>query len=184
MLKGIRLEIIISRYATRMDSKLDQFLRFVSAERGRHHKRGYLAGFLAILIAVLLYETQWLNLRSGLLVLLAGQVGDVLALFLRSVQFSRDLDRQKASASSEGAFSAWFEREELFIKRLALFDSSCQMIGFLALGYEFWITTGSLGFAVAIGVVYPAAFYLGMIRRKTRAAIRQLRAKKQELASL
>jgi hypothetical protein len=58
------------------------------------------------------------------------------------------------------------------------------MIGFLALGYAFWITTGSLGFAVAIGVVYPAAFYLGMIRRKTRAAIRQLRAKKQELASL
>jgi hypothetical protein len=58
----------------------DRFSSFVAMERSRHGKRLYTAIFVALLIACLLYETQWLMLRPGLLVLLIGQLGDVLGL--------------------------------------------------------------------------------------------------------
>ncbi len=150
-------------------------------ERSRHSKRLYTAILVALLIACLLYETQWLMLRPGLLVLLIGQLGDVLGLYLRNVHLAHDLEQTKAEGLNEAALGPWFEREESFVRRLALFDVSCQTIGFLALGYAFWVSTGSLGLALAVGVIYPVASYLGITRRKTLEGMRRLRAKKQEL---
>ena len=164
-----------------MSAAIDEFLSFVLLQRRRHLKRLNMASFVAALIAVLLYETKWPNLRSGLVVLLAGQMGDVLALLARRVQLSNDLDRKRAEAMNEAAISAWFEREELFVRRLAFFDTACQVVGFLTVGYAFWVTTGSLWLSLAIGLVYPLAAYLGMTRRKNLQAIGELRAKKQEL---
>jgi hypothetical protein len=164
-----------------MNGAADQFLSFALVERRRHRQRLYVASVVAVLIVGLLYQTQWVNLRAGLLVLLAGQAGDVLALFLRNAQISRDVERNNAGLLNDAAFSAWFEREEFFIKHLAFFDTACQTIGFLALGYALWISTRSVTIALAIGLLYPITIYFAMTRKKTLAGIRRLRAKKQEL---
>jgi hypothetical protein len=163
----------------------DRFLDFVLLERGGHFRRVCTTSFVVSLIAFLLYETQWLNLRAGLVVLLIGYLGDVLALLLRNGQLSKDLDRTKmAEAMNEAAYTAWFERDEVFVKRLALFDTACQMIGFLTLGYAFWVSTRSLWISLAIGFVYPVTAYFGMTRRKSLEAIKQIRATKQEVLLL
>jgi hypothetical protein len=173
--------MVLEPHFSRTSDTDDRFLSFVTMERGRHTKRLYMAIFLSILIACLLYETQWPMLRPGLLVLLIGQFVDALALYRRNVQLAHDLEQKKVAGLNEVAMGAWFGHQESFIKLLAIFDSSCQAIGFLALGYAFWISTQSLGLALAIGVIYPLTFYLGITRVKTIAAIKRLSAKKQEL---
>jgi len=168
-----------------LNGATDRFLDFVLLQRRRNFRRVYIAGFVAALIAILLYETQWLNLRAGLVVLLIGYVGDVLALFLRNVQLLNDLDRKKtAAAMSETAYAKWFEREELFVKHLALFDAACQLIGFLTLGCAFWASTRSLWLSLAIGFVYPITAYFGLTRGKSLEAIKRIRAAKQEVSLL
>lgn len=167
-----------------MNAATDRFLHFVELERRLNSRRVFVSGLVAALIAVLLYETQWLNLRTGLVVLQVGYLGDVIALLLRNVQLSKDLDRRTAESMKEAAYATWFEREEVFIKRLALFDAACQMIGFLTLGCAFWVSTRSLWLSLAIGFVYPVAAYFGMTRRKNMEAIKQMRAIKREVSLL
>ncbi len=167
-----------------MNGATDRFVDFAQLERRRNFRRVYIAGVVAALIAILLYETQWLNLRAGLIVLLIGYLGDILALLLKNVQLAKVLDRKKIEAMSEAAFGTWFEREEVFVKRLALFDAACQMIGFLTLGYAFWASTRSLWLSLAIGFVYPVTAYFGMSRRKSLEAIKRIRATKQEVSLL
>jgi uncharacterized membrane protein len=143
------------------------FEAFVSGQRQRHGKRLSVAVLVMLLIAVLLSETQWLNLRTGLIVLLAGQAGVVTALLWR--RWRLDIDRRKAPCS------AWFVSEERFIQRLTLFETACQVTGFLLLGRALWMATGSLLLALAIGVVYPMTLYVGLTRRKTAASLREIR---------
>ena len=165
-----------------MNGATDRFLDFVLLESRRHVRRASVAGLVAALVATLLYETQWLNLRAGLAVLLVGYLGDVLALLLRNVQLLKDLDRKTAESMNEADYTTWFECEEVFVKRLALFDTACQMIGFLTLGYEFWASTRSLWVSLAIGFVYPITAF-GMTRRKSLEAVKQIRATRQEVSS-
>lgn len=167
-----------------MNAAADQFLEFVQLERSRNFRRTYIAGFVAALVAILLYETQWLSLHAGLVVLLIGYLGDVLALILRNVQLAKDLDRKTALAMNEAAYTIWFAREEIFVKRLAFFDAASQMIGFLTLGYAFWASSRSLWLSLVIGFVYPVTAYFGMTRRRGLEAIKQIRAKKQEVSLL
>ncbi len=167
-----------------MNSATDRFLDFVLLERRHNFRRVQIAGFVAAVVTILIYETQWLNLRAGLFVLLIGYVGDVLALLLKNVQLAKALDRKTALAMNEAAYTTWFEREEVFVKRLVSFDSACQMIGFLTLGYGFWASTRSLSLSLAIGVVYPITAYFGMTRRKSLEAIKRIRATKQEVSLL
>ncbi len=122
-------------------------------------------------------------MRAGLVVLLIGYVGDILALLLKNVQLAKDLDRKKALAMNEVAFRTWFEREEVFVKRLTLFDAAYQMIGFLTLGYAFWASTRSLWLSLAIGFVYPITAYFGMSRRKSLEAIKWIRTTRSDVCS-
>jgi hypothetical protein len=151
-----------------LNSDSDRFLAFVASERRRYNKRLLTGSLVAVLIAVLLYETQWPDLWFGLTVLLAGQVADLLVLLARKVL-------NKAPGPS------WFEREEVFIRRLALFETAYRTLGFLALGYAFWTSTRNLLLAFAIGVVYPLTLHFGMNRRRTLADVKRLRAMKESL---
>lgn len=160
----------------------DRFLRFLISERASHTKRSRFAALMAILIGILLYQTQWLILRPGLSILLAGQAGVVLFLMLRNAKLSKDLDRGKISDTEEVSVPVWFEGEEAFIKRVAVFENACQAIGFVTLGYEIWVATGSLLLALAIAVVYPATAYFGITRGRNLKAIRRLRTEKEKLA--
>jgi hypothetical protein len=158
----------------------ERFLLFVVLERDRHIRRLRLPSLTAVLIGVLLYQTQWLILRPGLTILLAGQVGVVVALLLRSTALSEDLNRLNAGVLNQEAVRAWFEKEEAFARRLALFESGCQAIGFIALGYAFWVTTQSYFLALMIGIVYPATVYFGITRRRNLRMFKQIRAEKQD----
>ena len=166
-----------------MQGALDQFVSFVVLEQTSHRKRLRFAGLVAAFIAILVYQTQWLVLRPGLLVLLAGQAGVAVALFLRSGRLAKDLDRAKAGGLAEAAISAWFDGEELFVKRLALYENGCQLVGFAVLGYEFWLATRSQLLAFGIGLIYPATVYFGSTRGRSGKAIRQLKLQKEAVAS-
>jgi hypothetical protein len=130
-------------------------------QRARHGQRLWIATLVGGLIAVLLYQTQWPGLRPGLLVLLAGQAGDVLALSWRRWQLTR---------------LETLQTEERFMRRLARFDLVSQTTGFLILGYAIWTSTGNLWLAAGIGVVYPVTAYFGITRARNAAALRNLAA--------
>ncbi len=164
-----------------MSGAPDRFLFFVAVERARHLKQLRFASFVAALIAVLIYRTQWLILRPGLMILLAGQAGAAAFLLWRNTALSKDLNRINVGAMAKEAIPVWFKKEEQFVKHLALLESVCQVIGFVALGYGFWMATRTVWLALAIGVVYPATVYLGMTRVKNLRAIKQLRTEKQEI---
>lgn len=167
-----------------MHAAFDQFFSFVAIERTGHAKRLRFAGLMCILILVLLYQTQWTNLRPGLVILLVGQAGVALALFFRNSQLMRMLDLQKSETLPEQSIAGWFETESSFLRRLAWFESACQIAGFFLLGYEFWLASRNVWIALAIGVVYPAAMYFGMNRRRNVKAIRELMAKKRQIAAI
>ena len=164
-----------------MQGTIDRFLLFVVTERARHTKRLRLPSLMVVLIAILLYQTQWPVLRPGLAILLAGQAGVMVALFLRSVTLAEDLNRRNSGVLDGAAVVAWFAGEEAFVKRLAFFESGCQTLGFAALGYAFWTATQSLWLALAIGLVYPITTYLGITHRRNLKTLRQLEAEKQEI---
>ena len=141
-----------------------------------------LAAMVAALIAVLIYQTQWFMLRPALAILLAGQAGAVVALLWKNRGITKDLDRWKTSPVEEATVVDWFASEERFVRRLLLLESGCQLIGFLALGFEFWMVTRSLWLAAAIGFLYPVSSYFGVTRRRSRDVIKKLHSEKQQVA--
>lgn len=156
--------------------------RFVQAvahaqERTTAHLR--FAALVSILIGALLWRTQWLTLRPGLIVLLVGQLGATAILLYRCLALKKNLREAQSGGESEPLL--WFAWEAAFIKRLAAFENSLRIIGFVLLAYGFWRATKSPWLAVAIGVVYPIAAYFGIGRASTRRTLRDLELQKNKL---
>lgn len=164
-----------------MQGAVDRFLSVVALERARHAKRLRLSLLIAALIFVLIYQTQWLILRPGLVVLLVGQAGSAIAIMSRSRKLAKELEHER-TGEEEDDLLAWFEAEERFLKQLAAYEAGCQMLGFACLGYEFWVASGSFWLAVAIGLVYPITTYFGITRRRYLSAIKRLRSERKEVA--
>jgi hypothetical protein len=167
-----------------MNTAVDQFFSFVESERTGRVKRLRFAALMCILILALLYRTEWLILRPGLLILFAGQAGVAMALFVRSQQLRKTLHSRQIGAIQEDEIAAWFEGEKSFVRCLGLFETTCHIGGFAVLGYEFWLASRSLFVALAIGIVYPAAMYFGITRKRNLKSVRQLTAKKQQFATM
>ena len=125
---------------------------------------------MTAVIGLLLWQTQWLILRPGLAILLAGQLGTALMLLLHNFRL----------AKGEGPPSQWFDAELAFVKRLALFENALRLAGFVVLAYEFWLATGNLIVSLLIGLVYPLTAYFGMARNSYVRSVRQLQADKEE----
>jgi hypothetical protein len=166
-----------------MPSPSDQFFSFIASERANHRRRLRVAAILCIIIAALLYSTEWIVLRPGLTILLIGQGGVACALLFRNHQLGETLGYQKGGAIEKHFFAPWFDGEISFVRRLSFFESLCQIVGFVVLGYEFWIASRSLWLALAIGAIYPSAMYFGISRKANRKAIRDLLSKGQEMAT-
>jgi hypothetical protein len=156
-----------------MSAAADRFLFFVALSRARNTKRRRFALLIAALIAVLLWQTQWLSLRPGLATLLTGQIGSALILLYRN---------RRSVGSAE--LLAWFDQEKAFLERLALFENGLQMIGFLVLAFGLWSSTRNLWMAIALGIVYPATAYFGLTRRSDARAIEDLKKQKKEIQTL
>ncbi|HEY3938476.1 MAG TPA: hypothetical protein VGL97_13660 [Bryobacteraceae bacterium] len=154
---------------------LQDIKQIAALARQRNAKRMRFAFLIALLIAVLLWWTQWLSLRPGLVILLIGQLGSGLILRYRN---------HKLAAAGRVAPLIWFDDEEAFVKRLSLFENGLRAIGFLVLAFGLWTSTRSLWLAVALGIVYPATAYFGMARRSDARLIEELRRQKKEMQEL
>lgn len=163
-----------------MSSNLDRFRALIIEMRKRNSKRMRFAELMAAIFAALLWKTAWLALRPGLAILLVGQVALVFVLIYRSVRLSRDLKRPSSDVT-KGDVLAWFDDEQAFSTRSRLLENGTRMIGLIVLAYGFWKMTGNVWIAVAIGVVYPASSYFGLMRRTSLSASQYLRKRKDEI---
>jgi hypothetical protein len=161
-----------------MQSVVERFSSFVAVARGRHGKHMRFALLVAVLIALLLWQTQWFTLRPALFLLLIGQIGTAAILFNRKTALSRGLDLD------ESGMLAWFDAEEAFVKYLAALENGVRTVGLMVLAYGFWVPTRNLWVALALGVVYPVTAYLGMVRGNIARTIQQLRTQKSEIKEL
>ncbi len=133
---------------------------------------------LAVLIALLLWQTQWLSLRPALYLLLIGQLGTAAILFYRTIVLARESELDHA------AMLGWFDTEEAFVKYLALFENGVRTVGLLILAYGFWVPTRNTWIALVLGIVYPLTAYFGMVRGNILRTIRNLRTGKREMQEL
>lgn len=161
-----------------MQSSSDKFSSFVWLARVAHLKHLRFALLVAALIALLLWQSQWLTLRPALYLLLIGQLGTAGILFNRRTALSKE------QVTEQTEMLAWFDSEEAFVKYSAIFENGMRTIGLLALAYSFWAQTRNLWIAVALGVVYPLTAYFGMVRGNISRTIRQLRIQKNEMRQL
>ena len=157
--------------ASRYDQAIDLALQ-------RNRKQLRFAALVAVLIAALLWRTQWLTLRPGLALLLMGQLCATVMLLYRTATLSKALAKTRSRSRSDAL--AWFASEQTFVRRLALFENALRFAGFLLLAYGFWQATRSLWLTLAIGVIYPVAAYFGIGRTNTQRTLRELQVQKNE----
>lgn len=162
------------------DSAARQF-QVIALAQARNARHLRFAALVTVLVALLLWRTQWVTLRPGLVVLLIGQLGAAVLLLYRNASLSRDLHRLQNTSAAEPSSLTWFDGEEAFVKRLALFENGLRLIGFALLAYGFWLPTRSIFIALAIGVAYPVTAYFGIGRRTTVRTLRDLEAQRNKL---
>lgn len=156
-----------------------RFVQAVAHAQQRNSTHLRFAALVSILIGALLWRTQWLTLRPGLIVLLIGQLGATAILLYRRFTLKKNLHEAESGGGSEPPL--WFTWEAAFVKRLAAFENGLRIIGFVLLAYGFWKATKSPWLALAIGFVYPIAVYFGIGRANTRRTLRDLEAQKNKL---
>lgn len=161
-----------------MQDVIARLLHVITLARTRNMKHLRFASLVTILLAALFWRTQWLTLRPGLLVLLAGQLGTALFLVYRTGIISKNLRELQQTAVLSSDVLGWLDAEQTFVKRLAFLENASRVIGFVLLAYGFWVATQSLWLAFAIGVVYPVTAYFGIGRKNTVRTLRDLEAQK------
>ncbi len=161
-----------------------RYFQVIALAQARNAKHLRFAVLMTILIALLLWRTQWLSLHPGLIVLLIGQLGAALILFYRNAMLSRNLHQLRSTPVAKVAVLAWFSGEEVFVKRLALFEDGLRLLGFVLLAYGFWVSTGSLLIALVIGIAYPVTVYFGIGRKRTVRTLRDLEAQKDRIGAI
>jgi hypothetical protein len=159
---------------------LNTFHSVIAEAQRRNAKRAHFAELIAVLLAILLWETKWLALRPGLVILLIGQLGVALVLILRNLRLSKDLERWSSSVEKDDLL-AWFEAEGAFARRSTWFESGARLLGLIVVAYGFWAVTGNLWVALAIGVVYPVSLYFGMMRSSNAVTLQRLEKQRDEI---
>lgn len=128
---------------------------------------------MAIVIAVLLWQTTWLSLRPGLLILLIGQISAAAVFFAH-----------RSAIGGTGSclrMLTWFDGEERFVSFSALVESVFRVVGFVVLAYGFWTATHILWITLILGIVYPLFSYFGVARRNTRQMLNTISRQRNEL---
>ncbi len=167
-----------------METARERICALMNKARASKMVRIRSAAVIAFLLGALLWFTKWPSLRPGLLILLAGQIGLLAILLLRSFAISREMQHARASNQEKDAFASWFDREARFARRSAIAEDLIRTIGFVMLGYGLWTAIGSVPTALALGVAYPAFAYFGMERRKHLQVQRMLQADKDAAIAL
>src|SRR3954463_6009033 len=124
--------------------------------------------FIAGLIAVLLWQTRWPSLRTGLLVLMLTQAAIPLALQNQNRIISHHLTGWTSTPPDGESILRWFSLQERFIGRLALVENGGRLAGFALLAYGFWVASGYIWLAIGLGLIYPVIIYFAITRKDTR----------------
>lgn len=162
----------------------DRFRSFLLLGRQTNDKALKSALLIAALLAVLLYETYWPSLRTGLVILLCGQLVSAAWRVWRNAKLKQEpIDIGKPDLARQ-TVDAWFEAERSFARNLSRIENGARLIGFLVLGCGFWIATHILWIAVLLGVIYPVSVYAGITRRADRRYVARLAAQKAEMETL
>jgi hypothetical protein len=167
-----------------MRSALGRIEAFAKSAKARNAKRIQSSGLIAVLLGVLLWQTRWPSLRLGLVLLLFSHVGGALLLLYRNRELARDIEALEEQLFDESKMGRWFDREQSWAKRVMLFENISRTAGFLALGYGFWVPTGSVTVAVLLGVMYPAVTYFGLERRSYERRRQALTSEKSQALGL
>jgi hypothetical protein len=156
----------------------------IAAVRSHNAKRGRFSLAVALLLSALLWRTTWPSLRPGLIILLIGYLGTALLFLYRNTKLGAEARQMRNDAAkSEGLFG-WFDRQESFAVWSTRAEAGLRALGFLVLGYGFWLATHSGIIALLLGIGYPALTYFGVERRNNQRAAQALRTEKQALSKL
>ena len=144
-----------------------------SGTRLRNKKRIRSSLLVALVVALLLWNTQWPAIRPGLFVLLVGQIALAGFLFIRSRQIEATTD-----------LDLWFDREASAMRFAGWLENGSRLVGFAILAFGFWRSTHNLPLSLALGLVYPLVIYWGLTRAATRRETRALNSHRLRLKSL
>ena len=150
-----------------MEEAAHRLSSYLASLRVKNAARVRSNAIISILLALLLWKTQWPSLRLGLLVLLIAYLGSALWLAMRNRRLAGEHDPL-----------SWFNEEERSLRRMMIFETTSRMLGFLILGYGFWVATHSWPLAFLLGVAYPLITYFGLERRAYERRLRSLRAER------
>ena len=166
-----------------MSPAADKFHSIVSLARSRTFKEIRSNLLVALLTAVLLYFIPWTALRPGLALIAIGRLAGAFVLWNRNRTYANTLSRARQSPAAEGWMLPWFDNEERFLKRVKFLYAG-SMIGFAVLAYGFWLQTGNLWIALALGVAYPASVAFGAWHLNDVREIGALRRQKSQFLQL
>lgn len=166
-----------------MQSVMDRMRTYVIQARARNLKQMRSALFIAILLTVLLWWTQWPSLQPGIIILAVGHLV-VIGLYLRrNSAVARELD-QFTSIPEPAQFATWFRKEQSFLHSVMIVENGVRALGFAALAYGFWIATRNLSLSLLLGLIYPVIVYFGIARRSQQRVSAQLRIQEHEVEAL
>ncbi|MDQ2840848.1 MAG: hypothetical protein M3Y72_07390 [Acidobacteriota bacterium] len=160
-----------------MQPAIGRIQSLIAATRARHLNRVRSSAVVALLLALLLWQTQWPSLKAGLVLLLIGYGGAASLLLYRAFALRRWTVRSPE-------LMRWFDDEQAFASRLMLFESVTRGAGFLVLGYGIWIATRNALLAIGLGIAYPAFAYFLLERKNYERAKRSLQIEKEAAAAL
>jgi hypothetical protein len=139
---------------------------------------------VALLLAALLWRTTWPSLRPGLIILLIGYFGAAILFLYRNSKLGAEARRMQNGAAASEDLLGWFDRQESFALWSTRAEAGLRTLGFLVLGYGFWLATRSGVIALLLGIGYPALTYFGMERRNNQRAAQTVRTEKEALSKL
>ncbi len=165
-----------------MRDAIERISALAAMAGARYRKRMRFSLFIALLLAALLWRTTWPSLRPGLIILLAGYVGAACLFFYRSARLSKETELLRSQPGDRGALLQWFDKEEAFGKWSAAAEASLRAVGFMVLGYGFWLATRSGLVALLLGIGYPAITYFGVERRNNQRVRQALGTEREAMA--
>jgi hypothetical protein len=166
-----------------MSPAVEQLASSVAIARSRISNEIRSAVLLAIVTAALLYFIRWPSLQPGLAIIVASRLIIAFALFRRNRAYRKTLDDVRRDRIQGSSVVSWFDGEERFLKRVKFFYAG-PVVGVMILAYGFWMQTGSLWIAIALGLVYPASITIGIWRMYDVRGIRTLRRQRIQIQAL
>ena len=167
-----------------MQAAIERTCLFVAQARTRNAKQMRSAIFIALLLMILLWWTQWPSLKPGIRTLVVGYLLVSGLRFRRYSTVGKELDEFSNGDRSSSDAVSWFDEEQSYSNLIMLVENGVRTVGFALLAYGFWIASGNTILSILLGVIYPVIAYFGIARANMQRTRRQLRTQRNEVETL